>query len=419
MRQAARTACIALLGLVLLAVPIVLLAAPTPAVAFHIPQRAITYQRLGYALGFFGIFWHGLGLWLILHFGIAAQLRCWAYRLTTRQPHSEKPPPLRALALFYVAFSLLFLLWQMPLGMAGLLLEKQFGFAREGWGRWLEDTALSWVLSLPLILVLWLGYVVYFRSPQRWWLWLWAALTPLILFNNVIQPIFIAPLFNRYRPLPPGPLRQAIENLAAKAHIRHAVILVENTSRRTTHVNAYVTGIGPTTRIVIDDTALKTLPPDQLLVMVAHEMGHYVEKHVWIITLSNILGAGVLLWVLSKALPTLLQRFARKWGIESPADLAALPALFLCLYVLLQIQMPLANLESRYLEHRADAFALRLTHLNRAMAQLFIGFAERDYEDPNPPALIQWWYGTHPSLRSRVQFALSYHPWRHGAARYR
>ncbi|CEK12805.1 M48 family metallopeptidase [Chthonomonas calidirosea] len=419
MRQAARTACIALLGLVLLAVPIVLLAAPTPAVAFHIPQRAITYQRLGYALGFFGIFWHGLGLWLILHFGIAAQLRCWAYRLTTRQPHSEKPPPLRALALFYVAFSLLFLLWQMPLGVAGLLLEKQFGFAREGWGRWLEDTALSWVLSLPLILVLWLGYVVYFRSPQRWWLWLWAALTPLILFNNVIQPIFIAPLFNRYRPLPPGPLRQAIENLAAKAHIRHAVILVENTSRRTTHVNAYVTGIGPTTRIVIDDTALKTLPPDQLLVMVAHEMGHYVEKHVWIITLSNILGAGVLLWVLSKAFPTLLQRFARKWGIESPADLAALPALFLCLYVLLQIQMPLANLESRYLEHRADAFALRLTHLNQAMAQLFIGFAERDYEDPNPPALIQWWYGTHPSLRSRVQFALSYHPWRHGAARYR
>lgn len=417
MRQAARTASLFLLGLVLLAAPLALLAAPTPAVAFHVPPRAITYQRLGYALGFFGIFWHGLGLWLTLHLGIAARLRYWAYRLTARRPTLEKPPPLRTLALFYAAFSLLFLLWQMPLGMAGLVLEKQFGFAREGWATWLGDTALSWALSLPLILVLWLGYAVYFRSPQRWWLWLWAALIPLILFNNVLQPIVIAPLFNHYRPLPPGPLRRAIETLAAKANIRHAVILVENTSRRTTHVNAYVTGIGPTTRIVIDDTALKTLPPDQLLVMVAHEMGHYVEKHVWIITLSNIVGAGVLLWVLAKVFPALLQRFARKWRIEGPTDLAALPALLLCLYVLFQIQMPLANLESRYLEHRADAFALRLTHLNQAMEQLFIGFAERDYEDPNPPKLIQWWYGTHPSLQSRVQFALSYHPWRHSNGR--
>lgn len=417
MRQVARIGYQLLCGFVLLACPLALLAAPTPSIPIHVPPRAIAYQRLGYALGFFGIFWHILGLWLILQFGIAAKLREWSYRVTRRAFAVNKLPPLRTLAFFYATLSFLFLLWQMPLSLAGLELERYFHFARETWATWLSDTLLSWIISLPLILIIWIGYAIYVRTPKRWWLWLWIALIPLILFNNIIQPVLIAPLFNHYRPLPAGPLRQSIEQLALKAGIHHAAILVENTSKRTIHVNAYVTGIGPTTRIVIDDTALKTLPPDQLLVMVAHEMGHYVEKHVWIETISNILGAGILLWILAVIFPKLLQRFGTQWQLQGPTDLASLPLFLLCLYLLIQLQMPLANMESRYLEHRADAFALRLTHQNNAMAQLFIGFAERDYEDPNPPKLIQWWYGTHPSLQSRVQFALSYHPWRQGTMR--
>lgn len=374
-----------------------------------IPPKALAYQRIGYFLAFFGMFWHVLGLWMLIYLGITTRLRDIAYRFAPK-PFTAPVPPLRAIAFFYLAFSLFMLLWQLPLGLTEWGVERYFGFASEGILGWLGDNILSWLLTLPTILLIWVGYYVYVRSPRRWWLWFWAALTPLILFNSLLQPLLIAPLFNHYRPLPPGPLRQQIEALAQKAHIQHATILVENTSRRTSHVNAYVTGFGPTTRIVIDDTALKSLPPDQILVMVAHEMGHYVEKHAWIETASNIMGAGLLLGLLAAIFPRLLLRLGPKYRLAGPTDLAALPLFFLCLYLLLQLQMPIANAESRYLEHRADAYALRLTHMNTAMAQLFAGFVTRDYEDPNPPALIQWWYGTHPSLKSRIQFALQYHP---------
>ncbi|HZO87441.1 MAG TPA: M48 family metallopeptidase [Chthonomonadaceae bacterium] len=375
----------------------------------HVPPRAIAYQRAGRALGVFAIFWNLLGLWAILQSGLSARLRdVFLRRLRLSPPPPNGPPPFRLVAAYFVAFSLLAQFWFLPLGLARFYLEHHFGFGRQSLGGYFADWAQTWGLELLLIPLIWGGYWLYARTPRRWWLWLWAIMIPLIFFVFVLQPVVIAPLYNRYTPLPQGPLRAEILNLAARAGVEHAQVLVEDTSRRTNHVNAYVYGLGPTARIVINDTSLRLLPQDQILAMVGHELGHYVEKHIWVGFLGSALGAGIFLWLASRIIPWAVRRAPRRWRLLGIGDIVALPLVYLVLSVFLLVQYPLASALSRYLEHRADAFGLRLTHLNDATARLFVGFAERDYSDPNPPALLHFWFGTHPTLSERIAFALHY-----------
>ena len=367
----------------------------------HIPPQAVRYQRQRRTLGLFGMAWNLLGLWLILRTGTAARLRN-----RIGQKDFAVVPPFRAVLLYYALFSLLLLLWNLPIGLAGFAIEHRFGFSHQTLAGYFSDRLLDFAFSLPLSILLWVGIRLYARSPRHWWQILWAMLVPVLVFLFVLQPVVIAPAFNRFTPLPEGPLKEHILTLAGKAGISGARVFVEDTSRRTRHVNAYVTGIGPSTRIVINDTALQQLPEDQILAMVGHEMGHYVEGHIWFGMLGAMVGAGGFLWLLSRLLPLLVARKAQIWRLHGLTDLAALPLVSLVVSVFLLLQEPLASAISRYQEHRADAFGLRVTHLNAATARLFVGFAERDYSDPDPPALLQFWFGTHPTLHERIAFAL-------------
>lgn len=371
----------------------------------QVPPQAIAYQRKGYALALFGLCWNLLGLWTLLQSGLAARLRDAVAR---RFPAWPPPPSFRAVALYFLGFTLFVQLWRLPIGLARLALEHQYGFARQGVGGYLADEALDTLFALLAIPLVWGGYRLYARSPRHWWQWLWAALIPLIFLVIVLQPLVIAPAYNRYTPLAPGPLRDKILALAAKAGITAGSVFVENTSRRTNHVNAYVYGLGPTTRIVLNDTALRLLPEDQLLAMVGHEMGHYVEGHIWFGFLGAALGAGVFLWLTARLLPWLALRKAARWRIRGVGDLAALPLVYLVMSAFLLAQSPLEAAISRYQEHRADAFGLRITGLSDATARLFVGFAERDYSDPDPPTLLHFWFGSHPTLTERIAFARSY-----------
>ncbi len=376
-----------------------------------VSHKAIIYQRIGNTLGLFALFWHLFGLWLLLRTVMARRLRDRVESFGTKwQSILGSPPPFRALAVYYAAYLVLSRLWSLPFGLLSFALEHHFGFSHQTLSGLLLDDLRGSIISFSVVLLIWGIYWLYCRSPHRWWLWMWAASIPVILASIIIQPLFIAPLYNKFTPLPPGRLHDKIAALAAKANITDARILVQDTSRRTAHVNAYVTGIGPATRIVIEDTALTTLPHDQILAMVGHEMGHYVERHIWYGALSSVLGAGLFLFAASRLLPRLLGFGEAKYGVWGAPDLAALPLFLLTIALFIQFQMPIANAESRYIEHRADIYGLRLTGLNEAMAHLFVGFAERDYADPSPPPLLHFWYGSHPTLQERIDFALSYKP---------
>jgi Zn-dependent protease with chaperone function len=137
-------------------------------------------------------------------------------------------------------------------------------------------------------------------------------------------------------------------------------------------------------------------------------MGHFVEGHIWVHLASSVIGAGFFLWLASRLFPWLMQR--NRGRISGMTDLAALPLFLLTVSLFLLAQAPVASLESRILERRADAFGLRVTGLSEATARLHVGFAERDYTDPDPPILLHLWFGTHPTVRERIAFALSYRP---------
>lgn len=375
----------------------------------HIPRRALAYQRTRRALSLTGLAWNLLGLFLVVRTGLAVRLRNAIYRTLRRPPPEEGAlPPFHAAALYYLAYSLLMLLWNLPLGFGSLAIEHAYGFSRQTVYGYLGDALIGAAFASLIVIPLWGAYWIYTRSPRHWWLWLWAVLVPLLFFILVLQPVVVAPVYNHYTPLTPGLLRDKILALADQADIRNARVLIEDTSRRTSHVNAYVNGLGPSAQIVINDTALIELPEDQLLAMLAHEMGHYVEKHIWWGFLSGSLGAGAFLWMASRMLPWLLRRWGGRLQLRGLTDIAALPLLMLFISLFLLAQDPVANGIARYIEHRADAYGLRLAHLNEASARLFVGFAERDYSDPNPPPLLHLWFGTHPTLSERIRFALTY-----------
>jgi len=374
----------------------------------HIPPRAIAYTRTQRALGLTGMAWNLVGLWVFVRSGASVRLRDGVYRLVRLPVPEDGPPAFRALLVFYGLYTLILMLWNMPFGLAELATEWKYGFSHESLGMYLGDAAKNWGIGLLVApLLCGLAWLV-MRSPRRWWLWMWGLTLPLLIGVLILQPIVIAPLFNEYKPLSVGPLRTKILALAARAGVPNADVFVEDTSRRSAHVNAYVTGVGPAARIVLNDTAIMMLPEDQLLAMLGHEMGHYVEKHVWYGLLSGAIGSGAFFYLAFRGWPLLDRRTRQsKTGLRGPLDLATLPLLFLYLNIALLIQDPIANAESRYMEHRADAFGLRVTGLDTATARLMVGFAERDFSDPDPPALLHFWFGSHPTLSERIAFALS------------
>jgi len=207
--------------------------------------------------------------------------------------------------------------------------------------------------------------------------------------------------------LPLSPLRTQIEALAVKAGIPNAPIYVVDKSKQTHETNAYVTGIGSSARIVLWDTILPPrMPADQLRAIVAHEMGHYVLRHLYWGFLLTMLGLLFALPAAQKFAEWLLTRFGPRWGISSLTDYAAVPALLLTVSLFSFVSAPLTNGVSREVEHQADAYGLQITGNGPAMARAFVTISEQNLSNPNPPPLIKFWLFTHPPLQERIDFAL-------------
>jgi Zn-dependent protease with chaperone function len=176
-------------------------------------------------------------------------------------------------------------------------------------------------------------------------------------------------------------------------------------------MNAYVTGLGPSKRIVLWDTLLAKLDHDEILAVMGHEMGHYVLHHIWKGMAFGIGLSAFVFFIGQKIFERGLARWGARWGIADRGDPAALPWLLLVGAIIGFLLSPIASGYSRMIEHQADKFGLELTHLNEPMASSFVKFAEDSKHDPNPPRFIEWWRYSHPSDQRRIDFALSYRPW--------
>lgn len=251
------------------------------------------------------------------------------------------------------------------------------------------------------------------RSQQKYWsISIWLVLATLAAVLIFIKPILIDPLFNKFNDIPEAQssqsLRKRIEELCLKAELDKPKVFVVDRSKQSKRVNAYVTGIAGSTRIVLYDTLIKSLPEDEVLMVVAHEIGHYKFKHIYIGMLFSILGALPALLSAEFILVPFLPNLPKRWGIRTKSD----PLFFAFVIALLQISDPLLSpiecAVAKYIETEADDEALRLFPAPLTAAKLFARLSQIDMADPNPPAIIEFWLYTHPSINHRIERALKH-----------
>lgn len=312
-------------------------------------------------------------------------------------------------ALFIVAAAFL----SLPIDFyAGYLVPHQFGLSNQSLVEWtvegLKQLGVGVALGAPLIGLALLGIR---KLPRGWWLAVWAGAIPIAIFLVVLSPLVIEPLFNEFKPLEDRGLEARLLDLAGSAGIENSQVFEVDKSRQTKTMNAYVTGLGPSRRIVIWDTLLAKMDQDEVVFVMGHEMGHYVLRHLWWglgFGFAVMFGVSYLIY---QVVGWGTERFGSRWGFSSPSDPAAVPWLLLVLSILLFLLSPLFAGYSRRIEHRADIYGLELTHLNEAAASAFVRFAEDSKVDPRPHPFVRFWRYSHPPLQERIEFALAYRPW--------
>lgn len=327
--------------------------------------------------------------------GVLAALVTWTGQLDAG-PTVQDLALITAVMLLTGALALPFNAWE-TFGI-----EARFGFNRMTIGLWLADLAkgmaIGAVLGLPLAaLALWLMRV----AGPLWWLWVWAVWVAFQLLLVAIYPTVIAPLFNKFSPLPEGPARERIEALLARCGFAARGLYVMDGSRRSSHGNAFFTGFGRSRRIVFFDTLLSRLELDEIEAVLAHELGHFKLKHVlkrmlWLAGLSLAFLA-LLAWLMES--PWFYLGLGLPPSMDRPGVALILFALVLPVFTFLLA--PLSALYSRRHEFEADAFAARHASadaLVQALAKLYQDNAATLTPDP----LHSAYYDSHPPAAIRI-----------------
>ena len=378
--------------------------------------KAIAYAHARHELYFLDVAYGILLLVLLLQLRIAPMYRDWAVQWTDSS--------FGQILIFTPLLLLTIDVLSLPIAIWEHRLALQYQQSIQDWGSWLMDWIKGEGVEFSVaILMVWILFGVIRKSPRKWWFWFWLAAVPLIILGAVVEPLIVEPLFFKFTPLAASePLLAAnIEQMTVRAGapIPQSRIFEMNASTKLKELNAYVTGLGASKRVVVWDTTIHRMSPNEILFVTGHEMGHYVLGHV----LRGILFAcAVLLIFLNlafRALQWMLARWGEAWAIRGPGDLAALPVLILLLSVFGFVFTPISNAFSRYLEHQADQYGLEVIHglipdAPVVAAHSFQILGEVDLEEPNPSTAVKFWFYNHPPLDERMRFAQSYDPWSEG-----
>ena len=305
------------------------------------------------------------------------------------------------------AASLLLLLGRLvtlPLALLARRRNLQDGLTNQGLAGWTVDQALSLLVSWALLSVLLLLFIGLARRSPRWWFaWSAAVLVGFTFFVSLLYPVVVEPLFNDFERLPDGPFEEAVLALAEKEGVEVREVLVSDASRRTTTLNAYVSGLGDTRRIVLYDNLLADATPKEALSVVAHELAHARHRDVFI---GTGLGAlGVVVGVAALALLLDAGRVRRRAGVGGAADPAAVAVIAALVSLGGVVSSPAQNAVSRAIEARADVTALAATDDAEAFRSVQLRLAERSLADPTPPLVGYVWFSSHPTVLQRLAIA--------------
>ena len=367
--------------------------------------QALAYHHSGTILWVFNTSWALVLPAILLWTGLSARMRDWSARFGRRW--------FFVVALYWIVFTILTTAIDLPrVYYESFMREHAYGLSNQTLAKWASDQAASLAVTLVIgALFLWVPYLLLKRSPRRWWLCTTMLAAPFIVLVQLVAPLWIDPLFNRFGPMQDKDLEAQILHLADRAGIEGGRVFEVAKSEDTKAINAYVNGFGATKRIVLWDTILKALDRPQLMIVMGHEMAHYVLGHVW-----RLIGMGVatillLLYAVYRISGALIDRYSERFGFTTLADIASLPLILLVAGVVSLVTDPIALAYSRHLEHEADRFALELTHDNHAAATAFVILQQENLGVPRPGWLYTWFRENHPPLGERIDFSNDYRPW--------
>ena len=364
-------------------------------------QKAKEYarirRRLSYitiAIGVIGIFillFTNLGTWL----GDQLQALSW-------QPVAGWFPI--QILVYFLILILAYEIITAPIAYySGFVLPHRYGLSTMSLKSWLGDLFKGLALSLVLeILVIEFVYLLLALQPQTWWLWVALAMLFFSVVMANLAPVLIFPIFYKFTPLPEGDLAKRLLALAERAHTRVRGVFTMHMSNKTTAANAALMGLGNTRRIVIGDTMLDRYTPDEIEVVLAHELGHHVHHDIWKLIISqSILTLGGLYLV----------NVVLHWAVDtqhiytSLADPATIPLLLALMGVFGLIVMPIGNALSRAIEYQADEYALQSTKMVEPFKSAMTRLANQNLSDVEPSPIIEFLFHDHPSINKRLKHA--------------
>lgn len=357
--------------------------------------KAAAYTAGNHWLLLWGLVVSAIVTWIIVRAGLLDRV---AARFAGRGPN------LRAFlvsAVFLLVSTLITLPWSL---YEGWWRERGYGRTSQPLGDYLGQDAIGTALTVLIGALFLTGvYALIRRTGKRWWLWSGALTAAAASFLLLLAPILIEPLFNDYKPVPSGEVRDALVVMAKEAGVPPERIFVYDGSRQSNNFTANVAGLGGSARIAISDVAFKGASLDEVKAVTGHEIGHYVLGHVW----RGVIVISVLAVVFFFLADRLYPRFARAFGSRAElADPVGLPVLLFIVGVLGLLAQPVMNTLSRMDETESDMYSLKTVGLPDALASALVKTAE--YRDPRPGALQEILFYTHPSVERRVRRAMEW-----------
>ncbi len=360
--------------------------------------RSDAYFEGGYWL----LLWstlYGLGVAALLLFsGLSRRMRDFGERLSRR-------PSLQV-----ATYGALWLLasWALSLPLAiysGFFREHAYGLATQGFGAWFGDGLKG--LAIGLIVVPWLLAALYAalrRVGARWWIWASGGALVFIVFAAALAPVLVEPLFNDYRPLREGPVREAVLSLARANQVPTRNVFEVDASRQTTRISANVAGFAGTTRIALNDNLLERTSLPEIKAVLGHEMGHYVLNHVLRLTVYLTLVLALGFWLTARLFDWSLARWGARLGLRGRADPAALPLAWAILSLFFFFATPVTNTISRQAEAEADLYGLNAAREPHGFAMVAMRLSS--YRKIHPGWLEEILFYDHPSGYQRVRSAM-------------
>ncbi len=363
-------------------------------------EKAKEYARIRRRLLLIDLAWNGLYAVLWLLGGFSYQFRDSLTVYTQSQ--------WLLIAFFAMVYGGINTILSLPLNYySDFVLPHRFGMSNETQSTWVGDQIKNLLISAPLgLIVIEIIYAFLRVNPDTWWLWGAGVMLVFTILLSILGPILIAPLFNKYVPLGEehADLGQRLLALAEKTHTKVQGVFKFDMSRRTKGANAALTGVGKSRRIIIGDTLIEEFTPEEIETVLAHELGHQVNKDI---------PTGILINTLIILAGHYLADICLRWALglfqfENIADIAALPLLTLVIGLFSMLTMPLLNAYSRWRERKADQFSLEITHKTQAFISAMSRLANQNLAEIDPEPWVVFFLYSHPPIRDRIAMASSF-----------